>query len=117
MAAQRASEDVLLRRRLRSAAGTSAVIVSALVVLALALRVVFVVRSPKLPLYWDELHYDAWAFAYRAAWHALWGGGPALERFRSAFLSSLPKGEAYSAFVGLVYASAARRRHSDLCWQ
>ncbi len=73
-----------------------------------AVRVGFVLRlpHPHLPLYWDEVHYDAWARAYAWAWQSV--GAPALfvARLRAAFESSIQKGEAYSAFVGLVYAVA-----------
>ncbi len=71
-----------------------------------AVRVGFVLRLPHLPLYWDEVHYDAWARAYAGAWDSI--GAPALflARLRAAFESSIQKGEAYSAFVGLVYAVA-----------
>jgi len=75
------------------------------VALALILRLVFVLRLPQLPLYWDEVHYNAWASGWAHAWRAL-GSPTFLQDLRAAFEASLQRGEAYSAFVGLVYALA-----------
>ncbi len=78
-------------------------IVLAILLLALALRLGFVLTLPASPLYWDELHYENWAELYQRAWPSLLGNtqGPTL---REAFRASLQKGEAYSATVGLVYS-------------
>lgn len=78
-------------------------IVLAILLLALALRLGFVLTLPARPLYWDEPFYEHCGKLYQHAWSSLFGNpqGPAL---REAFRASLPKGETYAATVGLVYS-------------
>ena len=77
-------------------------IVLAILLLALALRLGFVLSLPDRALYWDEPLYESTARLYQGAWQSWFdsGQGPSL---REAFRASLQKGEAYSAMVGLVY--------------
>ena len=77
-------------------------IVWALLLLALTLRLIFVLTLPARALYWDEPHYEHWARAWEQGWSSLFGaadGTPLLAAFRG----SLQKGEAYTATVGLLY--------------
>ena len=76
----------------------------AILLLALALRLGFVLSLPDRPLYWDEPLYLSWAKQYQQAWSSLSGGAQDTS-LRDAFASSLQKGEAYAATVGLVYAA------------
>ena len=75
-------------------------------VLAVALRLGFVLQLPHLPLYWDEKYYDFGAKTYATAWQSLATPTEFAVKFKAAFNSSLQKGEAYSAFAGAVYALA-----------
>jgi 4-amino-4-deoxy-L-arabinose transferase-like glycosyltransferase len=84
-------------------------LVTVVFALAVALRVAFVVRLPHLPLYWDEVHYNGWAKKYADAWGAVRQPRLFLQKLRVAFEGSIQKGEAYSAFAGLVYAVAGHR--------
>jgi hypothetical protein len=79
--------------------------VAALLLLALALRLTFVLGLPRLPLYWDEPLYQARAqliVAGVAGW-ASGGEGPDLAR---VLRPNLQKGELYSAMVAVIYATA-----------
>src|SRR5262245_29492602 len=78
-------------------------IVVAILFAALALRLGFVLWVPDRALYWDEPMYEEWGKRYQAAWPSLFGDATALP-LSEAFRTSLPRGELYSATVGLVYA-------------
>jgi hypothetical protein len=85
------------------------VLVALVWVLATALRVGFVLRLPDLPLYWDENYYEAGSTLYAQAWQSILKPVELPTPFRTAFLTSLQKGEAYNAFAGAVYALAGPR--------
>ena len=77
-------------------------IVLGILLVALGLRLGFVLTLPERPLYWDEPLYENRAKLYQSAWQSVLGDteGPTL---REAFHRSLQKGEAYAATVGVVY--------------
>jgi hypothetical protein len=79
--------------------------VVAIVLVALALRLGFVLTSPAGPLFWDEPLYETWAKLYQGAFASLLGAGsgPSLAE---AVRTSLSKGEAYTAMVGVIYTIA-----------
>lgn len=72
--------------------------------LALILRLAFVLSRPDLPLYWDEVHYDAFGRAYAEAWAAIGSPPTFVARLRAAAEKGVQKGEPYSAMIGLAYA-------------
>jgi hypothetical protein len=76
---------------------------------AVALRLGFVLHLPELPLYWDEGYYDSRAKMYAVAWQSLATPAAFAANLKAAFNSSLQKGEAYGAFAGAVYALAGPR--------
>jgi hypothetical protein len=82
-------------------------IVLAILLVALALRVGFVLTMPDTPLYWDERHYDTWATVHQGFWSSLFGGGegPSLG---DAFRASRQKGELFVGMVGAIYALIGR---------
>jgi len=80
-------------------------IVAAILFVALAVRVGFVLGLPQRALYWDEPLYENWAKGYVSAFPSLFGDANA-PSFLQAFHTSQPKGELYTFLVGLVYASA-----------
>ena len=77
--------------------------VLAILLLALALRLGFVLTLPAGPFYGDEQLYGNWATLYARAW-AAWFGGSGGPTLLEAFRASLQKGEAYAAMVGLIYS-------------
>jgi hypothetical protein len=79
---------------------------------AVALRLGFVLHLPELPLYWDEEYYDSRAKMYAVAWQSLATPAAFAANLKEAFNSSLQKGEAYDAFAGAVYALAGPRRRA-----
>lgn len=83
-------------------------IVGAILLLALTLRLAFVLALPDRPFYWDERHYAGWAAAYQEGWSALLGSGGEATLLE-AFRASVQKGELYSALVGLLYAVVGPR--------
>ena len=82
----------------------SCLILASLLVLALGLRLIFIIQLPHIPLYWDEFYYNAHAKFYEDAWNSLFQYTPSAEMFKLAFEKSLQKGELYSAVVGFLYA-------------
>ncbi|MFI5394447.1 MAG: glycosyltransferase family 39 protein [Candidatus Binatia bacterium] len=81
-------------------------------VVAVALRLGFVLHLPHLPFYWDEKYYDFHAKTYAAAWQSLATPAAFAASLEAAFNSSLQKGEAYDAFAGAVYALAGPKRRA-----
>ncbi|MGE3496273.1 MAG: ArnT family glycosyltransferase, partial [Candidatus Binatia bacterium] len=91
-------------------------IVLGCVLVALTLRIAFVLTAPARPLYWDEPYYDDAAKMYQRAWSSLLdaGAGPTL---LEAFRKSLQKGEAYAAMIGGVYALVGEQHRSAFLLQ
>lgn len=83
-------------------------IVAAILLVALALRVGFVLTMPDTPLYWDERLYDDWATVHQGFWSSLFSGGegPSLS---DAFRASQQKGELFVGMVGVIYALIGRQ--------
>lgn len=79
--------------------------VAALLLLALSLRLVFVLGLPQLPLYWDEPLYQARAKAILAGVTG-WASGGAGPDLATVLRPNLQKGELYSAMVAVIYATA-----------
>jgi 4-amino-4-deoxy-L-arabinose transferase-like glycosyltransferase len=78
-----------------------------ILLVAVVLRLGFVLSSPPRPLYWDEPLYEELAARYQDAWSSLVGtaGGVTLSE---AFRTSLQKGEVYPAIVASVYSICGR---------
>jgi len=91
-------------------------IVMAILLVALALRVGFVLTMPDTPLYWDEIHYDNWAKVHQGFWSSLFsrGEGPSLS---DAFRASRQKGELFVGMVGAIYALIGRQPRAILYLQ
>lgn len=82
----------------------SRLIVVLILMLALWLRLTFVIQLPEQPIYWDEFYYDACARRYERAWQSLFNDSSTKALFREAFERGLQKGETYSQAVGFFYA-------------
>lgn len=80
------------------------VIPGSLLLLALLLRLTFVLGLQESPLYWDEPYYNASANRYRDAWKSVFNPEPTIPLLHKAFKGSLQKGESYSMAVGMIYA-------------
>lgn len=80
------------------------VIPGSLLLLALLLRLTFVLGLQESPLYWDEPYYNASANRYRDAWNSVFNPEPTIPLLHKAFKGSLQKGESYSMTVGMIYA-------------
>lgn len=88
----------------------------AILLIALALRIGFLLTMPDTPLYWDERHYDTWAQVHQGFWSSLFGGGegPSLS---DAFRASRQKGELFVGMVGALYALIGRHPRAILYLQ
>jgi 4-amino-4-deoxy-L-arabinose transferase-like glycosyltransferase len=76
-------------------------IVWVLALVALVLRLAFVLLSPPRALYWDEPAYEKAAERYRAAWSL--SGSDRAPTLSEAFRGSMLRGEVYAVTVALVY--------------
>src|SRR6185369_15264678 len=78
-------------------------IVLAILLVALGLRVAFVLRVSDRPLYWDEPLYERHAKLYHEAWSELVSHADDAG-LAEAFRRSTQKGELYSVAVSVVYS-------------